>query len=111
MKIKFGQKYFRGNRDFTELMGVCYYYLAYDDDNQTFYRLGGFEKLDLKDFFKNFEVLKATLTIEESEVDLFCLYEYSDLSEKKKLRKPFDCFKSCEDEIIQQLVIPKKQEP
>lgn len=111
VKVKFDQSYFKGSeRELTLLLGECFYYLAYNTSNNKFYRLGGFDSLDIEEFFgdlvTDYEKILDIEYLAGSEVDFFCLLEYSKMSAVKRARKGFNCFGSCKKEISEYLVIP-----
>ena len=52
LKIRFNQKYFDNiNKTSIEWFGVYDYYLAYNVYTSRFYRLGGFDYIDIDSFF------------------------------------------------------------
>lgn len=110
MKVKFDQKYFTVRDGYIELIGTCYYYLAFNVANNKFYRLGGFEALDIEEFFSEVQSIEEALIdtnhYSGTDVDFYCLLEYSQLSKKKKARRGSDCFQSCNEEISEYLVSP-----
>ena len=105
LKIKFDQKYYMNNKNRANFFyGKCYYYLSYNTKTNKFYRLGGFDSLDIKDFFNDLNYIekqekeKLFLKGFDSDydgIDIICLSNYNDLSKKKKRKKGFKCFNIC----------------
>lgn len=109
MKIKFGQKYYKEGGHQMDLIGSCNYYMAFNAKNQKFYRLGGFSSLDIDEFFTESDVITyLDINAHKGEIDFLCLLEYSEMSSLKKAKKGFDCFKACDQEISEYLIIPQK---
>lgn len=104
MRIKFNQKYYMGESREMTLIGNCFYYIAFNLKNKKFYRLGGFDSNDLQEFFGECDIIENLNWISnEEEIDFLCLLTYSKLPKKKKAKKGFECFKSCNSEITEYL--------
>ncbi|WP_108803801.1 hypothetical protein [Aquimarina sp. Aq107] len=90
----------------------CSFYLAFNLLNTRFYRLGGFDIIDIDNFIKDlkeqeiilFKDLEGGNEIEE--MDIYCLYEYYEMKPKKRLKKGFSCFQKCSKEIIDKIGNP-----
>lgn len=88
----------------------CYYYLAYNVKTRTFYKLGGFDYLDLDDFFEDlfeYEVPSMNFNDDVVELDLECLFRFYIFPKKKRLKKKNICYCTCSEEIIE--VIENKE--
>jgi hypothetical protein len=109
IKIKHEQRYNMLDNSNLVLIGTCYYYLAFNLNNSKYYRLGGFDYLDLDDFFKEINILNINLLGGNNyEIDLLCLFEFSNYSNRKKKKKKFRCFENCSEEITNFLIIQNK---
>lgn len=99
LKVKFSQPYRRSNKSITTLIRNCTYYLAFNNRDKKFYRLGGFDMIDIDEFIEDLEDVEVLLTNfngnEIEEIDIDCLYKYHKLSKKQRLKKGFKCFKNC----------------
>ena len=90
----------------------CNYYLAYNKEKSKFYRLGGFDIVDINDFFKDLENQEVIIfkDLEEGneieEIDIYCLYNYYKMKPKKRLKKGYKCFHKCSKEIITKIGKP-----
>jgi len=88
------------------LFGSCFYYLAFNKKNAKFYRLGGFDIVDIDDFIRDLEeqeviIFKDLEGGNEIEgMDINCLYNYYQMKPKKRLRKGYSCFSKCSKEIV-----------
>lgn len=90
----------------------CNYYLSYNKKTRVFYKLGGFDLLDLDSFFEDLshnELSMWEFETDVEEINLECLYEYYILPEKKKNRKKINCHCKCSDEIIRELIFYDKK--
>lgn len=113
LKVNFSQRYYLGDPDHHILwLGNCFYYLAFNIRRNKFYRIGGFDKLDLDEFFDDFETVDYKLINPEysrkSKIDFYCLKEYSETPVKRRLKKP-PCLPLCSEELGTSLVIPQKE--
>lgn len=110
IKINFKQKF----HEQAELFGECSYFIAFNQSTMTFYRLGGFDEVDLDSFFKDLEPIDYKLynigLTEDSEIDFACLAEYSELSSKKQKKRKYECFPKCSDILFKKLIIPSAPE-
>lgn len=90
----------------------CNYYLSYNKKTRVFYKLGGFDFLDLDSFFEDLSHNQLSMWEFETdveEINLECLYKYYILPEKKKNRKKINCHCKCSDEIIRELMFYHKK--
>lgn len=102
IRIDFNQPYRQLDHNIYTLNRDCSYYIAFNKKDAKYYRLGGFEIVDSKDFFEDLELREGIIFNdipgnEVEEIDMHCLYDYNELSEKKKRSKNFDCFISCKE--------------
>lgn len=102
IRIDFNQPYRQLNQSIHTLNRDCSYYISFNVKDAKYYRLGGFEIIDTKDFFKDLKLREKTIFNgltgnEVEEIDIYCLYEYNELSEKKKQSGKFDCFINCKE--------------
>lgn len=101
LKIQFSQPYRTSNNSELTLDRTCAYYIAYNITKKKFYRLGGFDAVNVDDFIKDLELQEGGNSFdlvnlnEIEEININCLYEYFYLSKKKKLKHKFTCFKCC----------------
>ncbi|GGB73309.1 hypothetical protein GCM10007424_11510 [Flavobacterium suaedae] len=102
LKIKFSQPYRNSNISVRTLNRKCYYYIAFNIIENRFYRLGGFNSLDVIDFISDLGNIE-NINIENwnkdlvQEIDIDCLYEYYYLDDKKRFKKKFLCFPNCNE--------------
>jgi len=85
----------------------CNYYLSYNKKTRVFYKLGGFDFLDLDSFFEDLshnELSMWEFETDVEEINLECLYKYYILPEKKKNRKKINCHCKCSDEVVKELI-------
>lgn len=102
LKIKFSQPYRlgRGSSENTFIRD-CYYYVAFNNRDKKFYRIGGFDNLNIDDFINDLDSVEKDYTIDWNDrneiegIDIDCLYNYAKLSKKEKLKKGFTCFENC----------------
>ncbi len=102
VKIEFSQKYQRLNQSVSTLIRPCSYYLAFSISDSRFYKLGGFDVPDIDDFFQHLKwreekVFDGISGNEVQEIDIYCLYDYFELSHKKRRKKGYSCFENCRD--------------
>lgn len=103
MKIKFSQPYRTSDNSELTLDRNCFFYIAFNIIKMKFYRLGGFDSVNIDDFIKDLESQEGVNVIdwvngnEIEEIDMDCLYEYFYLSKKKRLKQKFTCFESCSE--------------
>ncbi len=111
MKIKFDQKYgdYYDN-SYVAWLGECYFYIAYRKEKSKFYRLGGFDSLDLDDFVNDiqndieyFKILSNGKL--NNEVPINCIESYVELPERKRLKKEYNCFQKCSDILTTTLIV------
>lgn len=101
MKVDFAQPYRIPQESTQTLNRDCSYYIAFNVTNSIFYRLGGFDKIDIDSFFEALEVNESGIfkdIVEGKEIegiDIYCLHEYYKMSKKKRLRKGFKCLDNC----------------
>lgn len=101
MKVDFAQPY-RLPQDHTQtLKRDCSYYIAFNTIDSRYYRLGGFDNLDIDSFFKDLELRESTVFKDIAEgkeiegIDVYCLHEYYKMNKKKRLKKGFKCLDNC----------------
>ncbi len=111
LKIKAAQKFYGGNKNTsTGQFGHCNYYAAYMSSLNKFYRIGGFDSIDIDDFFNDLESYQVMLDgmkllndfdylFNENKMNLLCLMDYYDMNLRKRRRERFKCFNKC-SEII-----------
>ena len=103
MKVEFDQPYTSSDKSRSTLLRHCNYYLAYNTVSCRYYKLGGFDSVDIDIFFKDLGDKEVgyfkTLDGEHiEEIDIFCLYDYYQLSIKKRKKEGFHCFPVCSEE-------------
>ena len=104
LKIRFSQPYRTSENGFRTLDRDCYYYIGYNIPSKRFYRLGGFDSVDIDAFIKDLESLELANIFdwedrnEIEDIDIDCLYNYHHLSKRKRLKQKFDCFKNCAED-------------
>ncbi|HRJ31910.1 MAG TPA: hypothetical protein PLV21_00065 [Cyclobacteriaceae bacterium] len=78
IKIKFDQPYDillkqdSSNRGFS-WFGHCYYYLAFSSSKGKYYRLGGFDVSDTKDFLKDVKEIEVLQLLKVEEINIKAL--------------------------------------
>lgn len=85
----------------------CNYYLSYNKQTRVFYKLGGFDYIDLDSFFNDLSMYELSfwdLKNDVEEINLDCMYKYYILSEKKKNRKKINCHCKCSEQVIKELI-------
>jgi len=109
MKISFSQPYRLPNHEIQMLVRQCDYYLAYNTFDSKYYRLGGFDSVDIDSFFKDLKLREGYIfknnCNEISEINIHCLYSYYSMKHKKRIKKGFKCFSKCSDETKQEIII------
>lgn len=101
MKIEFSQPYRLSNGHIRTLERDCNYYMAFNILDSRFYKLGGFDSLDIDDFFDDLKIKEKTIFKgginggEVENIDIHCLYQYYNINKRKKQRKNFKCLSSC----------------
>ncbi|MBO6879079.1 hypothetical protein [Winogradskyella sp.] len=102
IKVYFSQPFrIPGNRTQT-LYRDCSYYLAYNTLDPTFYKLGGFNSVDIDSFFTALKANESSIfkdfgakSEEIEEIDIHCLYDYYKMKKKKRFKKGFNCLDNC----------------
>lgn len=101
MKISFSQPYRLNDSTQTTLIRNCFYYLAFNKISSRFYRIGGFDNLDIDNFIEDLggsgDVVFTFEGEEVEEFDIVCLHEYYRMNKKERLKKGFHCFKNCRE--------------
>lgn len=111
LKVHFSQKYFiGGDGGHIQWLSDCYYYLAFNIKKNKFYRIGGFEILDLRDFFQDLKAddygLFGEAFNKTSEINFLCLRDYNELSPKRQLKQR-TCLPACDKVLTTELIINK----
>lgn len=112
LKIDFTDLYYEAKVYINEedligqaLFGSCSYYLAFNKVNAKYYKLGGFNDLDIDEFFYDLEDLEIFIFKdleggnEVEGIDMYCLYNYYNLKPKRRLKKGYNCFSKCSEEM------------
>jgi len=90
----------------------CKYYLAFNKKSAKFYRLGGFDVVDIDDFIKDLEEQEVIIFRdlgggnEIEGIDIYCLYNYYEMKPRKRFKKGFKCFSKCSEEIVTKIGKP-----
>lgn len=101
MKVDFAQPYRLPENHTQTLKRDCSYYIAFNVLNSIFYKLGGFDTIDIDSFFKDLEAVENVIFKDIAEgneiegIDIYCLHEYYKMNKKKRLKKGFRCLDSC----------------
>ncbi len=101
MKISFSQPYRKNEEEYIVLYRNCEYYLAFNKINYKFYKLGGFDFIDIDSFFKDLITFEGNIfrdVIEYNEIEeirIHCLYEYYKMSPKRRFKKGYSCLTNC----------------
>lgn len=105
LKVYSSKKFFLGtNQHYVDWIGDCNFFLAYNRRNYTFYRLGGFQTLDLRSFFEDMNSSDLISILESQTVNLHldipCLLK---CSKKSKSNTGYECKCNviCSDELKQ----------
>lgn len=105
IKIEFSQPYRTSDKTRSTLTQNCNYYLAFNILEKRFYKLGGFDDVDIDDFINDLESQEGINLIdwvnrnEIEEIDIDCLYSYYKLNKKQRVKQNFTCFESCSQKI------------
>ena len=98
MKIAFAQHDFHGDGISRTVLGQCLFYIAYNSRQYKFYRLGGFDSSDAKEFFAELEPQEFIMLTSDQritrEIDLLCLSERVKKFKSPK-RKKKECVANC----------------
>lgn len=103
MKVEFEQPYRMPDNRTQTLSRECNYYIAFNIVDSRYYKLGGFNTLEVDAFFEDLEMREGTYFKDISggneieEIDIYCLYEYYKMNQKKRFRKGFKCLNNCKD--------------
>ena len=101
LKIEFSQPYRTSDTSSLTLDRSCSYYLAFNITKKRFYKLGGFDNIDIDDFINDLELQEGINIIdwanrnEIAEINIDCLYDYFMLNKKQRLKRKFTCFECC----------------
>lgn len=101
LRIKFSQPYRLSDLSENTFIRDCYYYIAFNKKNKKFYRIGGFDNLNIEDFIQDLDSVENDYLIDWNDrneiegIDIDCLYNYAKLSKKEKFKKGFTCFENC----------------
>lgn len=111
MKIEFNQKYGKYMDGHSILwLGNCHFYLAFKKEKSKFYRLGGFDALDIKDFIKDLhdDIEYLDILFNEKlnmEIPIDCIESYVEMPEKKKIKNGYQCFDKCSEKLSTTLIV------
>lgn len=103
MKVDFAQPYRLPTGSTQTLKRDCSYYIAFNLSNSIFYKLGGFDTIDIDSFFEALEVNESGIFKDIAEgnevegIDIYCLHEYYLMNKKKRLKKGFTCLDNCSE--------------
>lgn len=104
LKIDFSQPYRASDNTIETLIRNCSYYLAFSKIDNRFYKLGGFNLIQVDDFFKDL-IQREELVFKQSSNNILvehfnisCLYDYYKMNDKKRKKKGFECVKNCNDD-------------
>lgn len=111
MKIDFNQIY--GNyidNNSILWLGNCSFYIAFRNENSKFYRLGGFDALDINDFIKDLRQDIEYIPILSNEnlneiIDINCMESFFEMTEKKKFKKGYQCYSPCSEKLSTTLIV------
>lgn len=104
MKISFSQPYRLPNNHTLTLYRDCNYYLAYSVKSFRYYKLGGFDSIDIDTFFKDLKLREGNIYMDYSEggreisgIDIYCLHDYYKIKKCKRIKKGYTCFENCKE--------------
>ena len=104
MKISFSQPYRLPNNHTQTLYRYCDYYLAFSVKNSRYYKLGGFDSIDIDAFFKDLKLREGFVFKDFAEggreisgIDIYCLHDYYKIKKCKRIKKSYTCFENCKD--------------
>jgi hypothetical protein len=64
----------------------------------VFYRLGGFDTIDIDQFIKDFEGVELSFSVDDplyESINMGCLYDYYNMSDRKRRKYKFTCLENC----------------
>jgi len=101
MEIPFSQPYRINDTTKTTLIRNCSYYLAFNLVSLRFCRLGGFDNLDIDDFFNDCFLYRESLfyidDVDIKGVDIICLHDYYKMNNEDRLKIGFKCMNNCDE--------------
>lgn len=102
MKIDFEQPYTLSNSRIQSLLRNCSYYIAYNNIDSRFYKLGGFETQDIDALFNDLELRELDTFVSLNgnyveDMNMYCMYEYFKMNKRKRKRKGYSCFTKCSE--------------
>lgn len=103
IKVECSQKYNLLEGGTMTRFGDCNYYLAFNTEFSRFYKLGGFDTLDIDAFLaklgasEKMGIFNRLDVGEIEEIDIDCLYNYSELSLRKRRKRGYSCLGSCNE--------------
>ena len=109
MKIIFNQNVILSKNEGRTVFGSCNYYIAFNNSNSKFYRIGGFDNNDVIEFIEDMgtysskmdeALLFYNLNNVYGDFDMECISIYSELSERKRKKRGYKCFKKCSKELF-----------
>lgn len=108
MKIGFSQTIHNIDGTVKPFFGSCYYYVAYSQKKNKFYRLGGFDTNDVVEFIDDIKSYHDTdqaaflYSMEPyyGDFDISCILSYYEMSDKKRKRTGYKCFDKCSKKIF-----------
>ncbi|GAB5398565.1 MAG: hypothetical protein Aureis2KO_01500 [Aureisphaera sp.] len=110
VKVVFDQPYRLLNQNIVSFNRNCSYYLAYNIIDSRYYRLGGFGELDIDSFFKDLKLRETTIFKSHTSasdiegINIYCLYDYYRMKDKKRMRKGYECFDNCKN-VTESIII------
>jgi hypothetical protein len=94
--------------DGIKILGKCDFYIAFNLETDRYYKLGGFDSEDIAHFFEDLSQKDAIFTfefLEQSELDWDCMATYAELSNRKKKKNGYTCYKKCSETFFRKLII------
>ena len=101
LEVDFSQPYRTSDNSRLTLNRNCRYYIAFNIVKKKFYKLGGFDDIDIDDFIKDLELIES-INISDWEdknlverINVACLYNYFYLNKRQRLKQGYKCFENC----------------